>query len=225
MAAPPAAAGTGPAVVPAPPEAPRELAWSAPAAPWKWVRVLGQVAELYVVLETDGGFVVLDPRAARERVLYERLLASRRGGRVASQRLLLPETVQLPPEDAQCLRKHLDVLRDLGFEVDDFGRDRFIVEALPADVAGAGCRELLADIASDLEVSGVRRGSERWREEAVARAACRAGARPAGPWPPEAVVRLVEDLAATQMPYTCPRGRPTMIFTPLRELARKFGRE
>ncbi len=194
-------------------------------SPWKWFRILGPVANRYVLLETDGGFVVLDPRAAHERILYERLLAGQRGGHVVSQRLLLPETVQLPPEDAQRLRQHLAVIQTLGFSVDDFGHDRFIVEALPLEVAGTACRELLADIAHDLEQAGVRRGSEHRREETVARAACRAAVRNEGMLAPAALERLVADLARTQMPYTCPRGRPTIIFTSLRELARKFGRE
>jgi DNA mismatch repair protein MutL len=195
-------------------------------SPWAWCRLLGQVGGLYVLLETDGGYVVLDPRAAHERVLYERLMAPiRAGAPVAAQRLLIPETVQLPPDDAARLRKHLPLLRVLGFGLDDFGADRFIVESLPAELPGLNCRGLLTDLAHDIETAGARRGAVKWREEAVAQAACRAAVRDAGPLAPAALAALVRDLAACQMPYTCPRGRPTMLFTPLRDLARKFGRE
>ncbi len=195
-------------------------------APWRWVRVLGQIGGTYVLLETDDGYVVLDPRAAHERVLYERLLAAWEAGTVHAQRLLLPETVQLPPEDAARVRRYLAVMQAVGFGVDDFGDDHFVIDALPAEVLGAPCRELLLDVARDLETAGVRRGAEKWREEAVIRAACRAAVngRQAALAPAE-IARLVEDLARCRMPYTCPRGRPTMLFTPYRELARKFGRE
>ncbi len=199
---------------------------TSPNAPWAWCRVLGQISGLYVLLETDGGYVVVDPRAAHERVIFERLMAPIRQGRaVDSQRLLIPATVQLPPEDADRLRKHLAVLRTLGFELDDFGDNRFIIEALPAGLGAIDCRTLLTDLSHDIQAAGVRRSTEKWREEAVAQAACSIAVRNEGPLKPAEIVALIRDLAATQMPYTCPRGRPTMIFTPLRELARKFGRE
>lgn len=197
-----------------------------PNAPWEWCRVLGQVAERYVLLETDGGYVVLDPRAARERILFERLMAPvREGHPVECQRLLMPETVQLPPEDADRLRKHLDLLRTMGFEIDGFGDNRFIVEALPAGLGAVDCRGLLTDLSHDIQSAGARRGAGKWREEAIAEAACRSAAGGSGALKSAEIETLVRNLAATRMPYTCPRGRPTMIFTPLRELARKFGRD
>ncbi len=195
-------------------------------SPWNWCRVLGQIGGLYVLLETDAGYVVLDPRAAHERVLFEQLMEAEKRGRVNSQRLLLPETVKLPPEDAVRLRRHLALLQSMGFGVDDFGNDHFMIDALPEEVQSAPRRELLLDIANDLETAGARRGSEKWREEAVVRAACRAAvAGRQSELAPQELAQLVQDLAHCRMPYTCPRGRPTMILTPYRELARKFGRE
>jgi len=204
-----------------------DAAFSSPpdASPWRWARVLGQIGQLYVLLETDGGYVVLDPRAAHERVIYERLMDAMKAGGIVSQRLLIPETVQLPPEDAARVRKHLTLLQATGFGVDDFGNDHFVIDALPEELLATPRRELLLDIAHDLETAGARRGSEKWREEAIVRAACRAAidARDSE-LEPQAMAQLVNDLARCRMPYTCPRGRPTMILTPYRELARKFGR-
>lgn len=193
-------------------------------SPWRWCRVVGQVAGGYVLLETDGGYVTVDPRAARERVLYERLMDTRKEGGALSQQLLLPETVQLAPADAARLRKHLAVVQAMGFGVEDFGSDHFLVEALPDVLGGVSCRELLANIAHDLENAGTRRGSEKWREEIIAQAACRAAAGAQSTLSDAEAGKLVNALAATRMPYTCPRGRPTMIFTSYRELERKFGR-
>jgi len=193
-------------------------------SPWRWCRVLGQVAGRYVLLETDGGYVTVDPRAARERVLYERLMAGKEKDGCVSQKLLLPETVRLAPDDAARLRKHLKVVQDMGFGVEDFGSDHFIVEALPGVLDQVSCRELLGNIAHDLEQAGTRRGAEKWREEIVAKAACRAAAGTNDVLSNESAEKLVKALAATRMPYTCPRGRPTMIFTSYRELERKFGR-
>lgn len=194
-------------------------------SPWRWYRVLGQIDGLYVLLETDDGYVVLDPRAAHERVIYERLLARLKEGAITAQRLLIPETVHLPPADAARLRQHIKVVQGMGFGIEEFGDDHFMVEALPPEVAHAPRRELLMDICHDLETAGVRRGSETWREEIVIKAACRAAVRGDGALAEVAIERLVSDLAAAKMPYTCPRGRPTMLLTSYRELARKFGRE
>ena len=193
-------------------------------SPWRWCRVLGQVAGRYLLLETDGGYVTVDPRAARERVLYERLMERRKTGEALSQPLLIPETVQLAPADAARLRKYLKVVQEMGFGVDDFGNDHFLVEALPDVLPDVSCRTLLGNIAHDLENAGTRRGSEKWREELIAQAACRAAAAAETALSDEESANLVADLARTRMPYTCPRGRPTMIFTSYRELDRKFGR-
>ena len=193
-------------------------------SPWRWCRVLGQVGGRYLLLETDGGTVTVDPRAARERVLYERLMDTHKEGGRVSQQLLLPETVQLAAADAARLRKYLGVVQEMGFGVEDFGSDHFLVEALPDVLGGVSCRELLANIAHDLENAGTRRGSEKWREEIIAQAACRAAAGAQGTLSDAEADKLVKALAATRMPYTCPRGRPTMIFTSHRELERKFGR-
>ena len=193
-------------------------------SPWRWCRGLGQIAGRYLLLETDGGYVTVDPRAARERVLYERLMERHKTGGALSQPLLIPETVQLAPADAARLRKYLKVVQDMGFGVEDFGDDHFLVEALPDVLSNVSCRELLGNIAHDLENAGTRRGSEKWREELVAQAACRAAAGVGTALGDDESAKLVAELARTRMPYTCPRGRPTMIFTSYRELERKFGR-
>lgn len=210
-----------------PPSAERIMASddSGGGSPWAWCRLLGQVADRYALLETDGGYVVLDPRAAHERVLFEKLMHQLRDHSVESQRLLLPETAELSPRDAMRLRKHLDSMGAMGFGVDTFGGDTFVVDALPACVADCGCRQLLIDVVHGLEVAGSRRGRERWREEAIARAASASAVSRRDKISDAEIDVLVADLVKTDMPYTCPRGKPTMIFTSMRELNRKFGRE
>ncbi len=211
------------AAAPAPLPPPEAVA-AGGGAPWTWCRVIGPVGGLYLLLEIDTGYVVLDPRAAHERVLYERLLARARGGESLSQRLLLPESVPLPPAHAERLRAWLAVLQRMGFGVAEFGGDVFLVDALPPEVAGIPCRALLPDICHDLETLGARRGAEGWREDALARAACAAAVKHDTALASEAAEQLVRNLAACRMPYTCPQGRPTMILTTYRELARRFGR-
>jgi len=195
------------------------------ASPWSWCRVLGQVGSLYVVIETEDGLVLMDPHAGHERVLYERFMADVMAGNIQSQTLLMPQTVEMGPKDALRVRKHLDLLAKMGFGISEFGGDAFVVDAIPSHFADLSAAPLLAAISRDLEQAGSRGAKEKWREEAVARAACRSAVKARDRLSLEEIEKLVVDLARTEMPYTCPHGRPTLIFTPFKELNRKFGRE
>ncbi len=194
------------------------------SSPWKWCRVAGRLRERYILLETDSGYVIVDPRAAAERILYERLLAHCTGRSAAVQELLIPESVKLSPADADRLRRNLSVIAEMGFRVADFGDDHFMVEALPGVLGEIACSELLLNIVHDLEHAGKRRGSGKWLEELIARSVSRTGAARQLQHSDEEAEKLVKKLASAKMPYTCPRGKPTMIFTSYRELERKFGR-
>lgn len=194
-------------------------------APWAFCRVLGQIGGLYVLLETEDGYVVMDPHAAHERVLFERFMADVTVGTVQTQALLMPESVELRPGDAVLVRKHVDMMKQMGFGISEFGGDSFIVDAVPSCFAGLGAQRLLVEVVQDLERAGDRGGKGRWREEAIAQAACKAAVKARDHLNVAEVQQLVTDLAACEMPYTCPHGRPTLIHTSFKDLNKKFGRE
>ena len=197
----------------------------APKGPWTWCRVVGQVGGLYVLLETEDGYVVMDPHAAHERVLFEKILRAVEQGKVESQGLLVPETVELQPRDALYVRKNIDLMKKLGIGVSEFGGDAFVVDALPKGMERMGVKDMLIDVAQHLETLGDRGSHSRWREEAIAQAACKAAVKARDRLSLLEVEALVVALASAEMPYTCPHGRPTLIYTAFKELARKFGRE
>ena len=197
---------------------------SADAAPWTWCRVVGQVGSLYVLLETEDGYVTMDPHAAHERVLFERYMRDLLQRKMPTQSLLMPETVELQPRDAVRLRKNMDLFKEMGFGISEFGADTFVVDALPAHFADTSAVSLLAEIALTLEQGGARGGTEEWRRESIARAACKSAVKARDKLTLEEIEQLVVDLAKTEMPYTCPHGRPTLIFTSFKDLNRKFGR-
>lgn len=193
-------------------------------SPWAWFRVVGQVGGLYVVLETEDGLVVMDPQAAHERVLFERYMAEAAKGAVSTQGLLLPETVTLPPARARAVRKHLEAFAALGLGVGEFGGDTFVVDALPACLGKASAPALLNDLAESLEAGVPRQAAAGWLREKMAQAACRAAVRARDQLAVAEIDQLVRRLGACEMPYTCPHGRPTVIFMGYNELNRKFGR-
>lgn len=193
--------------------------------PWSWCRVLGQIAGFYVVMETEAGMVLMDPRAAHERVLYDKLVNAHMQSRVTSQTLLLPVSVDVSARDAARIRKHIDVFKDLGFGLSEFGGNSFAVDALPACMADTPVPALIREMASSLDATGGRRSRQENMSDILIQAACRAAVGFRQHLSLDEIERLVVDLARTQMPYTSPRGRPTLMFTSTAELNRKFGRE
>ena len=200
---------------------------STDSRPWQWFTYLAQTAEGYLLIETDAGLVTINPRAARERIVYERLLkaSSQDGGKVPSQALLIPETVRMSPADAARIKASLATIAEMGFVIEEFGRDTFKVDAVPQLSEKGSPSVMLATIARDLAEGGARRGGARWREELVAKAVARSYAGSSQALTEEGAVRLVEDLCRCRSPYVCPRGKITMILTSNRELNRKFARD
>jgi DNA mismatch repair protein MutL len=194
-------------------------------APWSWCRILGQVGGLYVILETEDGFILMDPHAAHERILYERFMKQLVAREVRSQGLLAAESVALSPAQALIVEQNLDLLRQMGFGISDFGGDTFLVDALPLCLANASAPSVLLEVAQDLDRGGERSGTEKWAVDRIASAACKAAVKAQDRLTRQEIENLVLDLARAEMPYTCPHGRPTIIFMSFQELARKFGRE
>jgi DNA mismatch repair protein MutL len=194
-------------------------------SPWGWCRIIGQIGANYVVLETEDGYVLMEPRAAHERVIFEKFMNAVRAHSVQKQGLLAPETVELLPADAMAVRAHLEVLQELGFGVSAFGGDTFIIDALPVYVQDGPAESLLVEIARELEKAGKQRGARELVQERIAQAACQTAVRTGDQLTDAAIEKLVSDLAKTDMPYTSPRGRPTLIYTSFKELDRKFSRD
>ena len=166
----------------------------------------------------------LDDWAFTPESAHERLLKQTERETPVSQKLLLPQTVAMAPLDARRVRTLLPVLSSMGFDVEDFGGDSFVIHAMPDIVAGASAKAILEETALALEETGPRKGRQHWREELVAAAASRGAVRTGKALDARELTELLRALAACRLPYASPAGRPTMIFTSLRELDRKFGK-
>ncbi len=225
----------GPGAFPPPPVAPAS-AGPAPAAPvlatapaaaagprvapaWRYV---GVAHGSYVLFETPAGLVLLDRRAAHERVWYERLRGQFQAGEVPSQRLLLPQPVELDAIAAAMLLDRLAFLGRHAFEVAEFGRNFFRIEAIPGWMEPADAEPFLREFLGacrDGRVPHAELGPA--REELARLAVAKAVRLPAGSG--EAEVRgLLAELFATDSPLTSPSGRPTYIELNHGELARRF---
>jgi DNA mismatch repair protein MutL len=116
------------------------------------LRLVGVIGKLYVVLESDRGLVLLDQHAAHERVLFEQMLNRlEQADHAHSQKLLLPETVELSARDANFLREQLPTLTRLGVGLSEFGERTFLLDALPPFVKVAEPRRFVLQILDELK--------------------------------------------------------------------------
>jgi DNA mismatch repair protein MutL len=193
-----------------------------PVAPtWRFV---GLAHGTYALFETAAGLVLLDRRAAHERIWFERLQEQFKSGDVPSQRLLLPVPMELDPISATMLLDRLLFLNAHGFEVAEFGRNFFRIEGVPVWMEPADAEGFLRDL-----LGAFRDG--RWpdanpdlaREELAKMAAAKAVRLPAASGETELQAVLAQ-LFATRAPLTSPGGRPTYIELNHAELARRFQR-
>jgi len=189
------------------------------------LRLVGVIGKLYVIFESDRGLVLLDQHAAHERILFEQMLNRLEQNEFApTQKLLLPETIELSPRDANFLRQQLTPLTRLGVGLSEFGERTFLLDALPAFVKAADTRRFVLDLVDELKVAGREVNLARLGEHTIAKTVCRHAVKANDPLAGPELENLVEDLRHCAMPYTCPHGRPTLIEMNYRDLEKKFGR-
>ncbi len=186
-------------------------------------RLLQGLGGRWILMEGAEGLVLLDARAASERILFENLRREVALGHVSSQRLLLPEIVELMPKDAVWISENLDALQKSGFSVEAFGGASFKVEALPSCLAERDVRVALLDVCETLRSTGLL-GSGQPVLDALVRSVSRIAAMNGFDYEESRARLLVRELLKCELPYACPQGRPTMIQWSFGELDRKFGR-
>jgi DNA mismatch repair protein MutL len=203
----------------APPAAPRPGPLGEASPQWRYV---GTAHASYALFETSHGLVLLDRRAAHERVWYERLRAQFRAGGVPVQRLLLPISIELNPVASAVLTDNLAFIRSHGLEISEFGRNFFRVEALPAWMEPGDAEAFIRDLVGALR-EGLMPGSniDLARDELAHLAAAKAVRLPTTSGETETLA-LLRELFATASPVSSPAGRPTYVELNHGELARRF---
>jgi len=187
------------------------------------LRLVGQVASTYLVAEGPDGLYLIDQHAAHERVLFDQLMAQFNANNIPSQALLDPVVIDLTAEKAGILEQQLEALSHLGFEIEPFGPNTFVIRSVPVVVDKSDPRLAVEAVISAFEEDETPLMAE--VEARVAARVCKRMAVKAGQILTEAEQRnLLLDLEASQSPRTCPHGRPTMIHLSVNLLERQFGR-
>jgi len=201
----------------------RALFAEAPAgyAPGRFGRVLGQVQETFIVATSDDEVFFLDQHVVHERVLFERLEEDLAAGAPASQALLFPETVDLPPAARALLERWRPTLERLGFAFESSAADALVVTAVPALLKRDEPRRLLEAAVDEL---GGPKTDAPAMERALAFVACRGAIKANTPLAREEMERLVADLGRTGTPYFCPHGRPIVSRVSMQDIRRELKR-
>lgn len=188
------------------------------------LRLVGVIGKLYVVFESDRGMVLLDQHAAHERILFEQMIKRMQRGNAPSQRLLLPETIEVSVRDAQFLREVMPTLNRLGVGLSDFGERTFLLDGLPPFVKAREPRRFVLELIDQLRAAGQGVNTVRLGEDVIAKTVCRHAVKANDALAGAELENLINDLRNCDMPYTCPHGRPTILEMNYRELEKKFGR-
>jgi DNA mismatch repair protein MutL len=188
------------------------------------LRLVGQVASTYLIAEGPDGLYLIDQHAAHERVLFDQLMAQFNANAIPSQALLEPVMVELTPEKAGILEQQLEVLLSLGFEIEPFGPNAFVIRSVPIVVDRTDPRLAIEAVVNAFEEDETPLMAE--VEARVAARVCKRMAVKAGQILSEEEQRnLLLNLESSQSPRTCPHGRPTMIHLSVNLLERQFGRQ
>jgi len=182
-----------------------------------------QMHDRYLVVETPEGIEVIDQHALHERVLFAEMRESLAGGTLESQRLLVPEMVELAAAEAELLRSHAPLLERVGLRVEPFGGSGVAVTAKPAMSRRTPAATLLREVLGRLENADAGE-PERLLDEVLHGMACKAAIKAGDPLSRQEIDALVSRRGAVEDSHHCPHGRPTTLKLSRQELDRQFRR-
>ncbi|MFH1637358.1 MAG: DNA mismatch repair endonuclease MutL [Candidatus Woesearchaeota archaeon] len=186
------------------------------------MKLIGCIGKTYFIAETPEGMALIDQHVVWERVLYERFMAEFMGKKVKKQGLLTPKLMPLKAAEAVVLKENLEKIRGMGFDIEHFGDNTFRIGAMPM-VFGKGLPdELVKDIIS--EISSRKSSFEKMQESIIIRMACRASVKAGDYVSIPQMEKMLEELDATELPYTCPHGRPIIVKFSYSEIEKMFKR-
>ncbi|MFU8796600.1 MAG: DNA mismatch repair endonuclease MutL [Dehalococcoidia bacterium] len=192
-----------------------------PAMELPLLRVVGQVANTYIIAEGPDGLYLIDQHAAHERILYDRFLSQWSEKEVEVQGLLQPITMEFSPGEEETLREGGDLLASFGFAIEPFGDRTYLVRAIPALMAGANVVEIVGALLDDL---AGKEDPAAWEERIAHSLSCHGSVRAGQQLSNDEMRELIRQLEQTKQPRTCPHGRPTVMHLSSQQLEKEFGR-
>ena len=186
---------------------------------------LGQLNSSFIIMQGKKGLLVIDQHVAHERILYERFRESAKEKKIEVQNLLFPLTVEFSPAETELLIFHLDRLKQLGLELETFGKNEFLLRSVPAILKNIDNEKLLRDTIELLPKDGDENILHEKYEDVLIMMSCRNAIKVNHPLNLDQIRKLISDLEETSMPFTCPHGRPISLLFDIEDILKKFLRK
>ena len=183
-------------------------------------KLIGEALKLYILVEVGGELLLIDKHAAHERMIFDLLKQADR--RAMAQTLLEGVTLRLSAEEQGLLEQHGGLLSELGFEIEAFGEDDYILRAVPADMNPSDARAAVEEILEKLK-SGAAPDPQSARDEILHTVACKAAIKAGYDTDEKELRRVAEAVLSGAVKY-CPHGRPVSVVMTRRDLDKLFKR-
>ena len=183
--------------------------------------IVGQAFETYIILQKGTDLYFMDQHAAHERILWEVVQKQYREKKIISQ-ITLPVTFELPPDTAEEFSGKLELLKEIGLELEAFGENTYITRKVPAFLGDQFHTKMLAEILENLTLQTIKK--EDLQREALLQLSCKAAVKAHKVLRIEEIEKLLTDLRKCDNPYTCPHGRPIFIKMGRNDLEKHFKR-
>jgi DNA mismatch repair protein MutL len=190
-------------------------------------RLLGQIHKAYLLVESSQGILIVDQHAAAERILYEKFKNDYASQKIKSQKLLLPLTLELSSREVAVINQSLDFLQNLGFDIEIFGNNSFIINAVPQDLDKLDVKTTILGLINDLEENDFQKikSIDDQKNLVIKYAACRTAIKFNDKIDIKEQIKLLEDIKQIiDKINTCPHGRPFIMELTLDQLAKNFKR-
>lgn len=185
-------------------------------------RPVGQIEDSFIVLENSSYMVLVDQHTAHERILFEKLERELQKSKIARQQLLFPVSIELSHSESILLEKHLEDIKRIGLEIECFGKNSFLIRAVPSILEGKDYSALVLEIVGIISRAEKSGSFEHIFSETIKIIACHGAVRAHQHLKIEEIKNLLLDLEKTKLPYTCPHGRPISLVFSLKDIKKKF---
>ncbi len=188
------------------------------------IRPLAQLHESFIIAVDDEGLLLIDQHVAHERILFDKFRKSETDRQIESQNLLLPETLDLSPAQAEAFQLIEGDLADLGFGLMRLSGRTIAIKSVPTDLPTSDARNLFAEILDTIDLDKRGKAKSSFRDDIAASLACKAAIKINMPLTPEKMNWLIDRLLITSSPTTCPHGRPVLLRLTMKDIERGFHR-
>lgn len=180
-----------------------------------------QIHNRYIVSPIKSGLIVIDQQAAHERILFERYFNTLSTGKSATQKQLFPQSINLNGADAVLLKDLLDEINGLGFDIQEFGNNDFVIHGVPADITGGNEQEIIEGLIEQFKQNHEQLNIKK-RENVVRSMAVQTGIKAGKSLSVKEMKALIDELFACKDFYMAPNGRLTFIRYTLDDLEKQF---